>query len=63
MGQWEPGDLPQIELALQKHFRSISCFLNMGLKNEGFLPTQSEQAFEAMTILPMAKAIAVIAQK
>ena len=34
----------------------------MLLKEEGILLTQSEQAFEAMTILSMAKAIAVIVQ-
>ena len=33
------------------------------LKEERILPTKSGQAFEAMTILSKAKAIAVIAQK
>ncbi len=38
-------------------------FLNMVLRNEEILPTQSEQAFETMTILSKAKAFAVIVQK
>ncbi len=54
-GIWDPATRDPAEKAF--------CFLNMVLKNEEILSTQSEQAFEAMTILPMAKAIAVIVQK
>ncbi len=51
---------------------SVSCqskhqkelfFLNMVLRDEEILLTQSEQAFETMTILSKAKAVAVIVQK
>ncbi len=46
-----------------KKNKKTNFFLNIVLKNEEILPTQSEQAFETMTTLSKAKAFAVIVQK
>ncbi len=41
----------------------MTFFLNMWSRDEDILPTKSKRTFETMTILPMAKAFAVIVQK